>query len=150
MFRIMNLMLAVAVLLGLTVGTVMAQGYRDAGDKAAGHFGTGFYSSGVRSMMNYRPRPVYTVAPAPQVVQSMPAPMAAPQAPQIAQAPTDRRSFSVEPSQVQAAPMPAPVPRVIRSYSYEPTEPVYRAPARSRASMPSYLLPRTDPRKHGG
>ncbi|MEX2140685.1 MAG: hypothetical protein WD894_15595 [Pirellulales bacterium] len=156
MFRVMKLMLAIAVVVALTAGTVMAQGFRDAGAKAAGRFGTGFHSGGMQSVRAYRSAPTYSVAPAPQVVQSMPAPMAAPPVPQIAQAPTDRRSFSAEPSQAQAAPLAppapraAPAPQVIRSYSYEPSAPVYRAPTTTRGGAPSFLLPRTDPRKHGG
>ena len=146
MFRVVKLMLAFAIV-GLTAGTVLAQGYRDAGAKAAGNFGTGFHSGAIRSARIYRSMPVYAVAPAPQVVQSMPAPMPAPAAPQVAQAPTERRSFSVEPGQQSAAPA---APQVIRSYSYEPAAPVYRTPARGSSSTPSYLLPRSDPRKHGG
>ena len=148
MFRLMKLMLAVAVVLGLTIGTALAQGYRDAGAKAAGRFGTGFHAGGMRAVQTYRSMPVYSVAPAPQVVQT--APMAEPPAPQVAQAPTDRRSFSAEPSQAQAAPMAPAAPQVIRSYSYEPSAPVYRAPMRSRSATPSFLLPRSDARKHGG
>jgi hypothetical protein len=147
MFRVMKLMLSVATVLALTAGTVLAQGYRDAGAKAAGNFGTGFHAGGMQSARVYRSMPVYSVAPAPQVVQSMPAPMAAPAAPQVAQAPTERRSFSVEPGEQAAAPA---APQVIRSYSYEPAAPVYRTPARGRSSTSSLLLPRTDPRKHGG
>ena len=150
MFRAMKLTLSVAVVLGLTASTVLAQGYRDAGAKAAGRFGTGFHAGGMRSARIYRSTPIYSVAPAPQVVRSAPAPMAPQRAPEVAQAPTDRRSFSAEPSQAQAAPMAPAAPQVIRSYSYEPSAPVYRVPQRSRASTPSYLLPRTDPRKHGG
>ena len=150
MFRVMKLMLSVAVVVGMTAGTVLAQGYRDAGAKAAGNYGTGFHSGGMRSARAYRSLPVYAAAQAPQVVQSMPAPMAAPPAPQVAQAPTDRRSFSAEPAEGQAAPMAPSAPQVTRSYSYEPSAPAYRAPARSRNTAPSFLLPRTDARKHGG
>jgi hypothetical protein len=147
MFRLMKLMLAVAAILGLTAGAALAQGYRDAGAKAAGSFGTGFHTGGMRAVETYRSLPV---SPAPQVVQTMPAPMAEPPAPQVAPVPTDRRSFSADPSRAQAAPMAPAAPQVIRSYSYEPTARVYRAPMRSRESAPSFLLPRTDARKHGG
>ena len=150
MFRTMKLTLSVAVVFGLTASTVLAQGYRDAGAKAAGSFGTGFHASGMRSARVYRSTPIYSVATAPQVVQSAPAPIAPQSVPEVAQAPTDRRSFSAEPSQAPAAPMAPAAPQVIQSYSYEPSAPVYRAPQTSRTSAPSFLLPRTDPRKHGG
>jgi hypothetical protein len=147
MFRALKMMLLAAVVVGLTAGAALAQGYRDAGAKARGEFGTGFHSGGSRTMTAYRAMPTYI---APQVVQTAPAPTIAPR---VAQTPTERRSFSAEPSQDQAAPMApaAPAaPQVIRSYRYEPTAPVYNAPVRSRrASTPSYLLPRTDPGKHG-
>ena len=146
MFRVMKSMLAIATVVGVSAGTVLAQGYRDAGAKAAGNFGTGFHAGAMRSSPTYRSMSVYAVAPAPHVVRSMQVPMGAPLAPQVAQAPTDRRSFSVEPAEGQVAP---PAPQVIRSYSYEPSASAYRTPA-SRPNLPSYLLPRTDPRKHGG
>jgi hypothetical protein len=149
MFRISKLVVAVVAILALSASSAMAQGYWDAGAKASGRFGTGFYSGGMRSARVYRAAPVYA---APQIVQTMPAPMAAPSAPQIAQAPTDRRSFSVEPSQGQpAASVPAAAPQVTRSYSYEPAAPAFRSPVRSGWSgMPTYLLPAADSRKHGG
>jgi hypothetical protein len=146
MFRTMRLMLGAAVIVGLTAGAALAQGFRDAGAKARGEFGTGFHSGGGRAMTTYRAMTRYYVAP--QVVQTAPAPMAAPVAPEIAQAPAERRSFSVEPRQRPAAPA---APRVIRRYSYQPAAPVYRAPARrGRSTVPTYLLPKTDPRKFGG
>jgi hypothetical protein len=149
MFRMTKLVMAVAAVFALSASSAMAQGYWDAGAKAAGKFGAGFSSGGTQATRAYRGARTYY---APQIVRSMPAPMAAPAAPQIAQAPTDRRSFSVEPSQGQpAASAPAAAPQVIRSYSYEPAAPAYSAPARStRSGTPSYLLPATDPRKHGG
>jgi hypothetical protein len=141
MFRVFKLLPAVAAVLALAAASVMAQGFRDAGAKMEGRFGTGFYSSSPHAM-RYDRGPVYSVTPAPQIVQSMPAPMAAP-APEVAQVPTERRSFSAEPSDAVAA------PQVIRSYGYEPSAPVYRAPMRSHGGMPTFLLPRSDPRKHG-
>jgi hypothetical protein len=151
MSRVIKLMLNVAVLVSLPAGAALAQGYRDAGAKAAGNFGTGFYSGGMRSAVRYRSMPVYSAPPAPQMVQSMAMPTPAPAAPQVAQAPTERRSFSTEPSQTQAAPMVPAAPQVIRSYSYVPSAPAYVSPMQSgRTSMPTYLLPRSDPRKHGG
>jgi hypothetical protein len=145
MFRTFKSFTALAAVLALSASSALAQGYRDAGAKAAGQFGTGFHAGGGWTVRSYRGPPNYYSAPAPQIVQSMPAPMVAPAAPQVAQAPTDRRSLSIEPSQPQAVPQP------VRSYSYEPAAPAYSAPARrSRSTMPSYLLPATDPRKHGG
>lgn len=138
MSRLMKFTIGIIASLSLSAGAAMAQGYRDAGAKARGEFGTSFYSSGARAMTAYR-APTYDVAPAP---------MAAPAAPQIAQAPSTARSFSVEPSQgTQVAPA---APQVIRSYSYTPSAPVYRAPSRSRSDVPTYLLPKTDTRKYGG
>jgi hypothetical protein len=144
MFRAKLLIGAVAAACALSAASVMAQGYWDANAKASGRFGTGFYSGGMQSAGVYRAAPVYA---APQIVRTMPAPM--PSAPQIAQAPTDRRSFSVEPSQGEpAASASVAAPQVTRSYSYEPA---YSSPVRSgRSGMPSYLLPASDPRKHGG
>jgi hypothetical protein len=143
MFRVFKLLPAVAAVLALAATSVMAQGFWDAAAKMEGKFGTGFYSSSSHAMRYDRSGPVYSVAPAPQMVQSMPAPMAAPAAPEVAQVPTERRSFSTEPSDAATA------PQVIRSYSYEPSAPVYRAPMRSHGGMPTFLLPRSDPRKHG-
>lgn len=53
-----------------------------------------------------------------------------------------------------AAPAPtatAAAPGTYRSFSYDPATPapVYRAPA-APSRTPSYLLPKTDPRRYGG
>jgi hypothetical protein len=143
MFRVLKSILAMALIFGLSASVALAQGYRDAGAKARGDYGSGFHAGGFRSMTAYRSTPMY-IAPAPQVEQTMPAPMLAPAAPSVARAPTKTRSFSIEPGQE------APAPQAMRSYSNEPSSPAYIAPMRSnRSSMPTYLLPRTDPRKHG-
>jgi hypothetical protein len=143
MYRVLKSILAVMAILGLTASVASAQGYRDAGAKIRGEYGTGFHS-GARSFVNmYRGRANYYAAPAPQLVQ-INAPMAATAAPSVARAPTTTRSFSVEPGQGESA------PQVIRSYSSEPMRPSYVAPMRSnRNEMPTYLLPRSDSRKHG-
>jgi hypothetical protein len=145
-----SVLIAVAVAMSAT--TAFAQ--RDAGAKMSGQFGTGFYAG---STPTYGWTPRY-VAPTPAITRTAPLT----QEPQVAQVPTDRRSFSLEPSAVVpansgcVAPSAAVAqagPTIRRSYSYEPT-PVYtyRAPAyrRGGAQTPSYLLPKTDPRKYGG
>jgi hypothetical protein len=146
-----SMLVAVAVALAAT--TAFAQ--RDAGAKMSGQFGTGFYA---RSATTYRWTPTY-VAPAPVITRTAPVT----QAPQVAQVPMDRRSFSLEPSVAPptmdcVAPAPATAvaqagPTVRRVYSYEPAPAyTYRAPAYRRGGMqtPSYMLPKTDPRKYGG
>ena len=78
-------------------------------------------------------------------------------------APTDRRSFSVEPGVgapaagcvVPPAVVAQRAPGVRRSFSYEPA-PVayYTAPrtggTRAGSRMPGYMLPKTDARRYGG
>ena len=141
----------VAVAVAMSATTAFAQ--RDAGAKMRGEFGTSFYA---RSAPTYRWTPRY-VAPAPAITRTAPVT----QAPQVAQVPTDCRSFSLEPS--VAAPATGCVapsaavaqvgPTVRRSYSYEPAPAyTYRAPAYRRGGVqtPSYMLPKTDPRKYGG
>jgi hypothetical protein len=134
----------VAVAVAMSATTAFAQ--RDAGAKMSGQFGTGFWA---RSAPTYRWTARY-VAPAPVT-----------QAPQVAQVPTERRSFSVEPNAAAPATRcgapPVAVARVAptvrRSYSYEPAPAyTYRAPAYRRGGVqtPSYMLPKTDPRKYGG
>ncbi len=145
MFRVLKLVAVVAVL-SLTASSSMAQGFRDAGAKANGNFGTGFSSGGSNSMHYTQGRSTYYSAP--QVVRVMSPTM--PMAPQVAQAPTTVRSYSVEPGQAMAA-KAMPAPQVRRSFSYEPSAPVYRAPVhRHHGSTPSYLLPKTDAHKFGG
>jgi hypothetical protein len=155
-FKLLSMLVAGAVALSATA----AFAQRDAGAKMRGEFGTGFWSApGLTRTYTYRV-PAY-VAPAPIVVRAAPAVPAAPAAPQVAQAPTARRAFSVEPGAAvtcPSAPTTTPAtaqraPAVRRSYSYEPTYAPYVAPqwmGRRAAPQPTYLLPRTDPRKHGG
>ena len=149
------LLMLVAGAMALSATAAFAQ--RDAGAKARGEFGTGFWSTPhMTRTYTYGVRTY--VAPAPTVVRSAPA---VPAAPQVAQAPTARRAFSVEPgAAMTCAPAPAPAsataqraPAVRRSYSYEPTYVPNGAPrwmSRRAAPQPTYLLPKTDPRKYGG
>lgn len=114
---------------------------RDAGAKIRGEFGTGFYSRPRSSTRSYRYQaPSYTQRVAPSaVIETAP--------PETAQAPTARRAFSYEPSAEPAAPaVIAPAPRY-----YETTPRYYSAPRSRRSSRtPTYLLPKTDPRRFGG
>ena len=142
MFRALK-MVAVVAVLGLTASSAMAQGFRDAGAKASGNFGTGFHSNGRNTMSYSQGRSAYYGTP--QVVRSTSPAMAMPMETQVAQAPTTVRSYSVEPGQAMAA------PQVSRSYSYEPNSSVYQTPVcLPRNSTPTYLLPKTDARKFGG
>jgi hypothetical protein len=110
-----------------------------------------------------RSRPMYRNT-APVIVRTESAPSA------VAQAPTEERRFSYEPSQhvqagtpcpegVVAEPAPATAERptrTYRSFSYEPgIEPsagpavrTYSRPMRRDSQKPAYLLPKTDPRKY--
>ena len=107
-----------AVAVAISAPTVFAQ--RDAGAKISGQFGTGFYT---RSAPMYRWTPSY-VAPPPVLVGRAPVSPA----PQVAQVPTARRSFSVEPNSgavtgqcvVPSAPASGTPSAVRRSFSYEP------------------------------
>lgn len=146
MFRVLKFVAVVAF--SLTSSFVMAQGYRDAGAKASGNFGTGFSSGRSNSMSYSYGRSAYYSAP--QVVRSMSPAMSIPVTPQVAYGSTAVRRFSVEPGQttVEATPV---APQVRRSFSIEPSTPAYRAPVqRQSGSMPTYLLPKTDARKFGG
>jgi hypothetical protein len=143
----------VAVALAMSATTAFAQ--RDAGAKAKGEFGTGFWA---RSAPTYRWTATY-VAPAPVITRTAPVT----QAPQVAMAPTDRRSFSVEPSAgalaagcvVPPAVVAQRAPGLRRSFSYEPAPAAYyTAPragvTRGGSRMPGYMLPKTDARRYGG
>jgi len=150
MFRTFKSMVAAAVIVGVTAGAAVAQGYRDAGAKASGQFGTGFYASPRRAVTGYY-RSARTFAVAPQIVRVAPMPRTASPVPQVAQNPTERRSFSAEPTPRPVAPTVPAGPRVTRSYSYQPAAPVYQAPGRvGRSNVPTYMLPKTDSRKFGG
>jgi len=139
----------------LTASMASAQ-TRDAGAKMRGEFGaTSKPHSAVR-----RVGPVYR---APAIV---------------AEAPSGDRTFSYAPAQAPAASnrcgaMNGSVSQPIRqqsaggrTYSYEPAQPTFSAPrvysnqpseryysggmSQGRSSTPSYLLPKTDPRRFGG
>jgi hypothetical protein len=149
--KLLSMLVAGAIVLSATA----AFAQRDAGAKMRSEFGTGFWST-PRVTRTYTYRVPSYVAPAPMVVRAAPA---VPAAPQVAQAPTTRRAFSVEPgATVTCAPAPTPAtaqraPAVRRSYSYEPTYVPYAAPqwmGRRAAPQPTYLLPKTDPRRYGG
>jgi len=154
--KFLSMLVAGATVLSATA----AFAQRDAGAKMRGEFGTGFWSTpSVVRTYTYRV-PSY-IAPAPIVVRAAPVVRATPAAPQVAQAPTPRRAFSVEPrAAVTCVPPPAPtqdtaqrVPAVRRSYSYEPTYAPYAASqwiGRRTTPQPTYLLPKTDARKFGG
>jgi hypothetical protein len=141
-----GLLVALAAALILPIATSAFGAVPDAGAKMRGDFsGRGLQRSRSNS--------------APMIVQSTPAPA-------VAQTPTQRRSFSVEPSQPtvktpctpHVVPQPAPAggtaqqaPQTIRRYSVEPTQqPVFQAPmTRTRSNPPNYSLPKTDGRRFG-
>jgi hypothetical protein len=152
------LSMCVAGAVALSAITAFAQ--RDAGAKIRGEFGTGFWSA-PRMTQTYNYQVPTYVAPAPTVVRTAPVVPAAPSVPQVAQAPTARRAFSFDPGAavtcvpaVTPAPATAPPTQAVRrSYSYEPTYAPYAAPrwmGRRAAPQPTYLLPKTDPRRFGG
>jgi hypothetical protein len=142
-----GLLVALAATLVLPIATATAGGVADAGAKMRGDFS----GRGLTSSRSYS---------APMMVQSVPAPA-------VAQTPTQRRSFSVEPSQpavkspcqphVVAPPAPAggtaqQAPQTTRRFSVEPTQqqPASSAPEmRQRSNQPNYSLPKTDGRRFG-
>jgi hypothetical protein len=141
-----SLLVALAATLVLPIAAATAGGIADAGAKLRGDFSGRGIS---RSQSNN----------APMIVRSAPAPT-------VAQTPTERRSFSVEPSQpamktpctpyVVPQPAPAPgtaqqAPQTTRRYSVEPTpQPAFQAPTtRTRSSPPNFTLPKTDSRRFG-
>jgi hypothetical protein len=144
------LSMAMAATIALTAAVASAQ--RDAGAKMRGEFGTGFQNNtGAAWVYGYRAAPMYRT-PAPMVVRRVPSAIApaAPAAPQLAQTPTERRAFSVEPNAIAVPPQGA---TVRRSFSYEPA-PAYTSGAptyrRGTAKTPSYLLLKTERGKFGG
>lgn len=148
-------LLVAAAVAGLYVPATANADFRDYNYKAWAQVGK------QRSSPSFaRSRPMYRSS-APVIVRSEPAPSA------VAQAPTEQRSFSYEPSQsvvsggchdaatTEQAPATAQrSPGVRRSFSYEPSmSGSYSAPRmQSRTSrssrMPAYLLPKTDPNKY--
>jgi hypothetical protein len=157
----MNTYLKTLLMTGVAVGLFAAEtaraDFRDYNYKAWAQAGRQRTSQPAR-----RYRPMYR-STAPVIVRTESAPGA------VAQAPTEERRFSYEPSQVQAgtpcpegvvtepAPATAERPtRTYRSFSYEPgIEPsagpavrTYSRPMRRDSQKPAYLLPKTDPRKY--
>lgn len=138
-----------AVVVALAASGASAQGFRDAGAKMRGEFGGTPRRSTAAPMYRYS---------APVVVQTPVAP------PAVAQAPQQRRSYSVEPApqpqaappcphhQAQAPPAPQQGAQTYRRYSVEPGMaapayvPYYGAPRGNR--VPSYMLSKTDPRRY--
>ncbi|MBI3464162.1 MAG: hypothetical protein HY000_14065 [Planctomycetes bacterium] len=135
---------AAVVAMLVSTATFATAAAPDAGAKFRGDYSGRWQSGTSRSRMMYR-------APAPVVIRSEAVPST------VTQTPTERRSFSAEPSQPAAPPAPTgchggygfsaepsqpatpqtqaaqPAPRVYRSYSYQPqpsTAPYrsYRAP----------------------
>ena len=130
--------------------------------------GKPYYGASNQSTSQSRMRSrTYYRSTAPVIVRTEPAPNA------VAQAPTERRSFSYEPSReivsdgcgcggtvTQSAPATAErSTETRRSYSYEPSiDDSSSAPSAPRMQMrssrpsrtPAYLLPKTDPRKYSG
>ncbi len=108
----------------------------DAGAKARGDFsGRGMERS---SRTYYYSAPIRTMPAQPSIV---------------AQQPTERRSFSAEPTPaMKAAPKMAEQPRVTRSYSVEPAPAMrtYAPSYRARSSQPLWSLPKSNDRKFGG
>ena len=139
---------SLALFAGATLlGGNVALAQRDAGSKVRGEFGTGFYGQNrARSQAtwrgNYRPSYRMTV---PRFVPERQLPLAAP-ASEVARTPTGRRAFSLEPGVgTQQNVRPAPAVRY-----YEPPQRWYSVPRGSRSNrIPSYMLPKTDPRRFG-
>ena len=131
--------LLAALVLVTGFGSSEAFAQRDAGAKIRGEFGTGFYSRSRSSTRSYRYAP-------PTYARSVAPSMVAPATPEMAGAPTARRAFSYEPSVEPAAPAVSPSPRY-----YESTPRYYSTPRSRRSSrIPTYFLPKTDPRRFGG
>lgn len=156
-FKKLGLMAAVIGLSGLS--TAMAD-FRDYNHKAWNQ------PRSVARARSYRPsrsivRSYRTTSPV--IVRTEPAPSA------VAQAPTEERRFSYEPSQeanaatpcppVSASTQPAPATaqRSTRAFSYEPSagtdtgQPAvrsYSAPRTRSSRTPLYLLPKSDPRRY--
>jgi hypothetical protein len=156
------LLAAIAIAATLTI-QVFATSVSAAGPSLGFPSGKPYYGSSNQraSQSRMRPRPMYRSSE-PVIVRTERAPDA------VAQAPTDERSYSYEPSQqavsggcgcgcgdsvtVEQAPATSqPSTETRRSYSYEPsTGDSYSAPRmQSRSSRtPKYLLPKTDPNKY--
>lgn len=113
-----------------------------------------------QGMARARSRSMYRTTPR-AIVRSERAPVA------VAEAPTERRNFSYEPSQQSDEHVASPCDSsnstavapesssrsngTVRSYSYEPSEQTYSAPRmRSQSRKPAYQLQKTDPNKYRG
>ncbi len=121
-----SLMMAAAIVGLFATATVRAD-FRDYNSKAWAQHGRS--SSGMMRRSQYR-------ASAPVIVRSEQAP------PAVAQTPSERRSFSYEPSMSNDN-----APSSVRSDA----APRMRSTRPSRSSRtPAYLLPKTDPRKYRG
>jgi hypothetical protein len=149
----------VAAIAGLYVPATARADFRDYNTKAWAQQGRSSSRSGMRS------RPMVR-STAPVIVRTESAPNA------VAQAPTEQRSFSYEPSQPTVSvgsgcggtaatdQAPATAERSTetrRSFSYEPSmsgsdsTPRMQSGRSSRSlRTPAYLLPKTDPRKYSG
>lgn len=166
MKALVKTLLLMAAAIGLSGPSAAMADFRDYNQKAWNQFNRPSSRSVARAR-SYRPS--RTIARsrsyrnAPVIVRTEPAPSA------VAQAPTERRSFSYEPSQQAKAatpcppgsastkPAPATAQRSTRSFSYEPSmgsdtgQPIvrsYSAPRMGSSRTPLYLLPKTDPRKY--
>lgn len=155
MYLNFKMLVSAMTLAGLFVATSSGADFYDYNHKVGPQLGRGSSQSARRS------RPMYR-STAPAIVRTESAPNA------VAQAPTERRSFSYEPSQQteagacegsvaseQASATAQRSAETRRSFSYEPSmsSDSYSAPRmRSRSShsseTPKFLLPKTDPRKY--
>ena len=161
-----NLCMSVGVVVALAASVATAQ-TRDAGAKMRGEFGSSPRSGGMARSMG----PVYR---APVVVRNDAAPA------MVAETPNSERTFSYEPGQVSVAgggcgavggAVQHTAPQAqsnARTYSYQPAQPMMGTPSPrtysyepsrayygsgmtgGRSNVPSFALPRTDPRKHSG
>ena len=148
---------SVAVVVALAASIATAQ-TRDAGAKMRGEFGGSPRPGGTaRSMgLGYRAPAMMTEAPSNDRTFSYEpgqvsvagggcGAMGGAVQPNAPQAQSSGRTYSYQPTQPM---MGAPSPR---TYSYEPSREYYgRGMSGGRSSLPSFALPRTDPRKHSG
>jgi hypothetical protein len=143
-YRRILTMFAVAGLGALAASAALAD-VRDAAAKVRGNNGDATQWEMPGEVTYYRSEPAY--------VRTAPA--------ATAQSPEAQRSFSYQPAQPRAAAPATRAPQAtapqatargsqsVRAYSYEPDSGVryYSAPRRRGSGTPTYLLPKTDPRK---
>ncbi|MCC9604389.1 hypothetical protein LOC68_00680 [Blastopirellula sp. JC732] len=142
--------LLVALMAGLSTTTAFAQ--RGAGAKLRGDFGHGFWSRDAapayRSTMTFQATPMVDANRSFSYEPTVPADNVQPAVPSTEVKPTVRctdnadvtRRYSYEPGQSNAG--------VTRRYSYEPVPMVPSYSYRSvESSRPSYMYPKTDPRR---